>query len=144
VQIPPITKLAGQPRTGVSILLRAGGKVLLVKRAHEPFAGCWSLPGGSQELGETLEEAARRELAEETGLTARQLAFAEIVEPMMRAHDGTVLRHFVLALFVGDAFEGQLLAGDDASAVDWFGLEAMDGLEMTPGTAQIVRRLARA
>jgi 8-oxo-dGTP diphosphatase len=143
MQIPPSAIAPDRPRTGVSVLVLRAREALLVRRAHEPYAGCWSLPGGSQELGETLEAAARRELAEETGLIATKLVFAEIVEPIIRAGDGTVLRHFVLALFKCNAFEGEPIAGDDASALGWFGFDAMDVLEMTPGTAALIKRLAQ-
>jgi 8-oxo-dGTP diphosphatase len=130
------------PRIGVSILVLRAGEALLVRRGKEPHAGCWSLPGGAQEFGETMEEAARRELAEETGLVAGRLSFAEIVEPIVRGEDGSVLRHFVLGLFVCEAFEGEPVAGDDAGALGWFALEAMEDLEMTPGTAALIRRIA--
>ena len=133
---------APRPRTGVSILVLRGGEALLVRRAKEPYAGYWSLPGGTQEFGETMEEAARRELAEDTGLAATRLSFAEIVEPMLRGEDGSVLRHFVLGLFVCEAYEGEPVAGDDASALGWFAFEAMEGLEMTLGTAALIRRIA--
>lgn len=128
--------------TGVSIAVFRGGEVLLVQRGRQPFAGYWSLPGGSQELGETLEEAARRELQEETGLSAGPLAFARFVEPMARDADGKVLRHFVLGIFVCRSFSGEAVAGDDAAAAAWIPVDALDDQAMTPGTAAIVRALA--
>ena len=131
-----------RPVTGVSVAVFRPGEVLLVKRAREPMAGYWSLPGGKQEFGETMEEAARRELREETGLAARTLAFAEIVEPMARAADGSVERHFVLGVFACHDFEGEPVAGDDAAAVAWTGLGRLESLAITPGTAAIVLRLA--
>jgi mutator protein MutT len=130
------------PRTGVSVLVIREDQALLVRRRREPFSGYWSLPGGAQEFGETMEEAARRELLEETGLTARRIEFAELFEPMLRRADGTVERHFVLALFVCTAFEGEAVAGDDASEVCWRLLSRLDDATMTPGTAAIIRRLA--
>lgn len=131
-----------RPVTGVSIAVFRGGEVLLAQRGREPFAGYWSLPGGSQEMGETLEEAARRELLEETGLVAGPLAFARFVEPMARDADGRIVRHFVLAVFVCRSFSGEAVAGDDAAAVAWTPLAGLDDAVMTPGTAAIVRALA--
>lgn len=133
-----------RPVTGVSIAVFRAGEVLLVKRAREPMAGSWSLPGGKQEFGETMEEAARRELFEETGLAARTLAFAELFEPMARTADGSVERHFVLGVFTCRDFDGLPVAGDDAAAVAWTGLDALSLLELTPGAAAIIRRLALA
>jgi ADP-ribose pyrophosphatase YjhB (NUDIX family) len=126
----------------VSVLVLRGREALLVRRAREPFAGYWSLPGGSQLFGETMEEAARRELAEETGLKALRISFAEFVEPMLRGGDGKVLRHFVLAVFICQAFEGEAIAGDDAGEVQWRALDELDGLPMTPGTAALARSIA--
>ena len=56
---------------GVGIVVWRDGKVLLVRRANPPKAGQWALPGGAQELGETLFEAAMREVKEETGITVK-------------------------------------------------------------------------
>lgn len=131
-----------RPLTGVSVAVFRDDEVLLAQRGREPFAGFWSLPGGSQEWGETLEEAARRELLEETGLSAGALVFARFIEPMLRDADGQVLRHFVLAVFVCRSFSGQAVAGDDASAIAWTRVDALDDAAMTPGTAAIVRELA--
>lgn len=131
-----------RPSTGVSVLVLRGREALLVRRAREPFAGYWSLPGGSQMFGETMEDAARRELAEETGLKALQLSFAEIVEPILRGSDGRVVRHFVLAVFTCQAFDGEAIAGDDASEVQWRTLDDLDRLAMTPGTAALARSIA--
>ncbi len=124
------------------MLVLRGGEALLVQRSRQPFAGCWSLPGGRQEAGETMEDAARRELMEETGLAATRLDFAEIFEPMLRDGDGRVEQHFVLGIFVCEAFVGEPVAGDDASAVRWQPLSGLDDLDVTPGTAAMVRRIA--
>ncbi len=116
--------------------------VLLVRRSREPYAGSWSLPGGGQEIGETMEEAARRELAEETGLAATRLEFAEIFEPMLRDGNGRVERHFVLGVFVCERFDGEAVAGDDAAAVAWHPMSLLDDIALTPGTADVIRRIA--
>lgn len=129
------------PRTGVSVIVFGPQGVLLVKRAKVPYAGYWSLPGGSQEFGETLEAAARRELREETGLVAQSLTFAEIIEPMARDETGTLVAHFVLAIFSCNGFDGEAVAGDDAAAVQWTPLADLRNLRMTPGTADLVRAL---
>jgi len=131
-----------RPRTGVSIAVFSGEGVLLVQRGKAPYYGYWSLPGGSQEFGETLEKAALRELREETGLLAGTLRFAEIFEPMLRNDDGTIVDHFVLAVFCCRSFRGTLRAGDDASRAEWHPLSGIGQLAMTPGTAAIIARLA--
>ncbi|MDE2459542.1 MAG: NUDIX domain-containing protein, partial [Rhodospirillales bacterium] len=64
------------PKVGIGIVLLKDDEVLLVRRGKPPAAGSWSLPGGKQELGETAEEAARRELREETGLECGPMVLA--------------------------------------------------------------------
>lgn len=132
-----------RPSTGVSIAVFEGANVLLVRRGKEPFAGFWSLPGGSQEAGETMAEAAARELREETGLIAASLQFAELFEPMVRDQAGKVLRHFVLGVFACRDFMGEARAGSDALDAGWHPVSQVHELQMTPGTAEIIVRIAR-
>ena len=82
-----------RPIVGIGVcLLRPdnGGEVLLARRGRAPALGAWSLPGGAQELGETAEQAARRELLEETGLTAGELVLAANVDSIHRDAAGLV------------------------------------------------------
>lgn len=132
-----------QPRTGVSVAIFRQDRVLLVRRARGFYAGYWSLPGGSQEPGETLEAAARRELAEETGLAAGELAFVEFHEPMVRDGGGRLEAHFVLAVYAGVIAEGTATAGDDAAAVRWAGPDELPAIRLTPHATEIIGR-ARA
>ena len=131
-----------RPRTGVSIAVFGSEGVLLVQRGKAPYSGYWSLPGGSQEFGETLEKAALRELREETGLSAGTIRFAEMFEPVLRNAAGKVTDHFVLAVFCCRSFRGTLSAGGDASRAEWHPVSGIGRLAMTPGTAMIIARLA--
>ena len=114
---------------GVALLRRghpSGGEVLLVRRAKPPNAGSWSLPGGAQELGETAEAAARRELLEETGLNVAELVLAANVDSIHRDASGRVQFHYTILDFAGICTEGTPCAADDVSEVAW---AAFDDLE---------------
>jgi ADP-ribose pyrophosphatase YjhB (NUDIX family) len=115
----------------VSIALRRGDTLLLVQRAHEPAKGQWAFPGGRVEAGEALADAARRELAEETGLCAGAIRELTVME----------LGRFQLTVFSGDALDGEPMAADDAAAAAFFTLatiEAMDATESTKTCARMV------
>jgi ADP-ribose pyrophosphatase YjhB (NUDIX family) len=116
------------PIVGVGVcLLRpaGGGQVLLARRGRAPALGAWSLPGGAQELGETAEAAARRELMEETGLTARELLLAANVDSIHHDADGQVRYHYTIIDFAGLHEGGVLAPGDDVAEAVWAGLDAL-------------------
>ena len=121
-----------RPITGCSVILYQCGKILLVKRSKPPFESHWSLPGGSQNFGETLEACARRELAEETGLEVDALMHLATRDYISDDDQGP-RHHFVLTTYCGNGYEGQLKAGDDASDCAWFGLDEIAVMDTTPG-----------
>lgn len=129
------------PIISVSVLCHAGDQALLIKRGKPPYEGYWSLPGGKVELGETLQEAAARELLEETGLTGDLKGPVEIFDSIQRDEAGRVETHFVLAVFTTDHPKGVLIASDDAAEAEWVQLEDLDKRPSTPGTAGRIRRL---
>jgi len=109
----------GLPLPSCHALVREGDRFLLVQRARPPLAGCWGLPGGGVELGETVEEALLREVREETGLTVvidRFLGYADAIE---RDEEGRVRYHYVILYFGAHPTGGQLEAADDAGAARW-------------------------
>ncbi|HTS96979.1 MAG TPA: NUDIX domain-containing protein [Streptosporangiaceae bacterium] len=106
------------------------GRLLLIRRGHEPGAGLWSLPGGRIEPGESDQQAVTREVLEETGLTVdcgRLLGAAELPGPAGSVIDVRDYRAAVTG--------GALTAGDDADDARWVTAAELDDLPLTPGLA---------
>lgn len=107
------------PRVGVGALVWKGDAVLLVRRGKPPGLGEWSIPGGSQELGETLFEAAMREVAEETCVTARPLAILTAVDNIVRDPDGAVRFHYTIVDVMAEWVAGEPVAATDVLDARW-------------------------
>lgn len=129
------------PCVGVSVLCLNDNKALMIKRGKEPYLGHWSLPGGLVELGETLKQAATRELLEETGVQAALGEPVETFDSIDRDEHGKVVTHFILTVFRGSYLSGSALAGDDAADVAWVHTDDLDNRPTTPGTPERIRRL---
>ena len=106
------------PLVGVGAVVVHEGRVLLVRRGHEPLKGQWSLPGGLLELGEPLTGGVVREVKEETGLMVEPI---ELVELLDRIHwEGERVRyHYVIADYLCRVVGGELKAASDADEVRW-------------------------
>lgn len=122
----------------VSVAIVRDGRVLLVRRGREPGRGVWAFPGGRVEPGESREAAARRELAEETALSAGALSPYRTVA-ILPAGPGAP--GFDLTVFAGDATEGALAAGDDAEAAGWFAAGELDAIPVIDSVLEIAREL---
>ncbi len=116
------------------------GRVLLAKRAKTAGYGLWSLPGGHIETGEPARDAALRELAEETGITARLDRLIECQDIIHRDAQGSVVFHYVISVFLCHWQQGEAVAATDVSEVMWAQLSDLDSLQMTHGTADLIRK----
>jgi ADP-ribose pyrophosphatase YjhB (NUDIX family) len=114
----------------------------LVRRGKPPRLGEWSLPGGRQEWGETVEAALRREVREETGLDVGPLRFVDVVDLVATEADGTISRHYTLLDYTAEAGPGEPVAGDDAAAVGWFDLTTVATLGLWDETHAVIERAA--
>jgi ADP-ribose pyrophosphatase YjhB (NUDIX family) len=128
-----------RPLVGIGIAVLRPGAVLLVRRANPPAQGEWSLPGGAQRLGETAEDAARRELAEETGLAVGPLLLAGHLDSIHRDPDGQVRFHYTILDFCAAYVSGEARAGGDAAELAWAGLDRLDEYRLWDEAVRIVR-----
>lgn len=112
-----------------AVVRRDDGRILVIRRGHPPSEGLWSIPGGRVEPGESLQQAARREVAEETGLDVtidRLLGQTDLPSETDAVYD---VSDFA-ATVNGDP--DALLAGDDAAAARWVTRAEFEALDTTP------------
>jgi 8-oxo-dGTP diphosphatase len=114
------------------------GPILLVERGGAPLKGYWSLPGGLVETGESLDEAVRREVLEETGLRVQPVEMLGIFERIMRDAKGRAEYHYVLADYICKVVGGTLKAGDDVARVEWVTRARLGDFRMTEGTQAVI------
>lgn len=131
------------PVVGVGGIVLAGDQVLLVKRGAEPSKGIWSIPGGAVEVGESLAQACAREVLEETALQVSVGPMVEVIERILRDPTGRVEYHYVLIDFLCFCPSLEPLAGDDADAAVWAGLDTLDGYTLTHDTKRVILKAAR-
>jgi 8-oxo-dGTP diphosphatase len=127
------------PVVGVGGVVVRAGKALIVKRGHEPRKGEWSLPGGRVELGESLEDATRREIKEETGLDVEVGPLVEVFDRVHRLDD-RIRYHFVIVDYLCHAPAGVACAGDDAEDVAWVTGDELDAYGVNAHAAAVIRK----
>ncbi|WP_272929517.1 NUDIX hydrolase [Rhodovulum sulfidophilum] len=127
----------------IAVVIRAK-QVLLVRRANPPDAGLWGFPGGKIDRGETLTEAALRELAEETGISADPLRVFTAVDAFDREASGALRRHFILIAILCRWTGGTPVAGDDALEARWVDLDTLadTGLALSLDVAEVAAQAA--
>ena len=124
-------------------LLFRRNRILLIERGGSPLKGYWSLPGGIVETGETLADAVRREVREETGLEVRPLRIAEIFERIMPDARGRVEYHYVLVDYVCKVVGGALQPADDCAKAAWVTERELASYPLTEGTLAVIERAWR-
>ena len=102
------------------------GRTLLVRRANPPDAGLWGFPGGRIEHGETVTEAALRELAEETSIQGEALGVITALDSLDRSDEGVLRHHYILIAVHCRWLSGEPVAGDDALEARWFSIDELD------------------
>ncbi len=127
-----------RPYLAVSAAIFRAERVLIVRRAQPPLHGLYTLPGGVVELGETLVEAVKREIREETGLEIAPHGLAGYREVIARDNNGRIERHFVILPFAARWLAGEIALNDELEEAQWLAPDALSGLKTTEGLADIV------
>ncbi len=127
-----------RPRLGAIAVVRRGQEVLLAQRSKGGYIGRWGFPGGHVERGETVVEAAMRELREETGVAADPKGVLTVLDEIGRTDAGEVQWHYVLIAVLADWRSGEAVAADDAADVRWVTLA-----DITGGTLPVLKQVER-
>jgi mutator protein MutT len=130
-----------RPIVGVgAVIIDDQGRVLLVKRRYEPLAGRWSIPGGTLELGETLEAGIAREMREETGLDIAVGPVIEVFDRIMLDAESRVRYHFVLVDYLCWPTGGDLHAGSDVDEAVLADPASLEAYELTDKAQAVIAR----
>ena len=122
------------PRVAVGALVTKAGSVLLVKRGKAPATGKWAIPGGAVELGETLQQAAEREIYEETGIRIKARDPLYTFDLIERDRQGATRFHYVIIDLAAEYIGGKTRPGDDAVRAAWISFERLADLDLNATT----------
>lgn len=128
------------PIIGVGGVIVHQGRVLLVRRGRPPLMGEWSIPGGALETGETLLEALRREMREETGLEVRPVTLLEVLDRIIRDEQGRARYHYVLIDYLCTVEDPQACAASDALECRWVEPGDWPQYGLWPDTLQVLEK----
>lgn len=131
-----------RPFLAVSAAIMRDGKVLAVRRARQPALNLYTMPGGVVEIGETLTEAVKREVREETALEIEPVALAGHREAILRDREGRVERHFIILCFAARWLSGEPALNEELDDARWLTLAELSGLRTTEGLSEIVAAAA--
>ncbi|WP_230530697.1 NUDIX hydrolase [Microvirga roseola] len=132
-----------RPVLAASVAVFREGRILLAARGKPPSEDLYSLPGGMVEIGETLGEAALRELREEVGVEAELVGLIAPVEFIERDADGHIKHHVVIAAHAARWVSGEPQTGPEAKDIRWVTERDIADLPMTPGLAAVLEQAFR-
>jgi ADP-ribose pyrophosphatase YjhB (NUDIX family) len=126
---------ASRPQVAVSAGIFRDGKILLTRRTNNPKGPLWTFPGGRIEFGETMAEALKREILEETGLTI-EIAGPAGVREMLHVQSGH--GHFIILPFAARWVSGEVTLNDELAEARWFDPDETRGLMVTDGLHEVI------
>ena len=136
-----------RPVVGVGGVIIDQGHTVLIRRGSEPLLGKWSIPGGTLEVGETLEQGVARELLEETGIKVRVLELIEVFDrifledaPAGAPGKNGPRFHYVIADYLCERLAGEPRAGSDVTDVAFAREEELVGFHLTETATRILKK----
>ncbi len=132
-----------RPIASVAACVFKGNRVLVIKRANQPSQGLWSVPGGMVELGETIQDAAKRELNEECGIEIEVDKVFHAENLIVPDDRGRIQFHYVVTYLVAYYVSGEVRPGSDALDVHWATRQELSNLDMTPLVRDIMLKAFR-
>ena len=135
----PKSAYPDHPRLAVGAVVFKDECVLLVRRGRPPARGQWAIPGGNVKLGETLQQAAQREILEETGIVITAGEPVYTFDAIVRDDKGRIQFHYVIVDLAGQYVDGEVNAGDDADDVRWVAEAELGALDVSPATVDLLR-----
>jgi len=129
-----------RPIVGVGAIVVEDGRAVVVRRASDPLKGHWSIPGGAVELGETLRQAAVREVREETGLVVETGEVLEVFDSITRDTQGRTQFHYVLVDFLCHPVAGELCPATDVSDARWVTLGELPALQLSQSAQRLLEK----
>ena len=131
------------PQSAVGAVVIHDDRVLLVKRGKPPGKGLWAIPGGRIELGETLQEAAEREIKEETGVIIQAKSPVYTFDVINRDQEGRIRFHYVIVDLMADYVSGKPDPQSDACEARWISAHELDRLQVSRTTRRVLREVIR-
>jgi len=123
-----------------ALIINQNKEIVLIRRGVEPGKGLWSIPGGAVELGETLIEALKREIREETGLLIDPIELLDVVDIIKRDYEGRIAFHYVTVDYIARVIGGELRAASDVVDVRWVKWEDIGKYKTTNTFRRLISR----
>jgi 8-oxo-dGTP diphosphatase len=135
-----------RPVVGIGGVVIEGGQAVLIRRGSEPLLGHWSIPGGSLEIGESLQAGVARELLEETGLEVQVLEVIEVFDRIFPGEPGQAGQgrgprfHYVIVDYLCERISGQPRPGGDVTDVAFASENELEKFQLTETATRVLHK----